>query len=68
MKNLAKIIVHLLLLLMIAVPVAVHAKELKKGMPLLAARKLLLHKGWRPINVHAGKNFRYMGGNRRYFN
>ncbi|MBC8017318.1 MAG: hypothetical protein H7X83_02210 [Verrucomicrobia bacterium] len=61
MSNLANIIVHLLFLLVIVSPTAVHAKELKKGMPFLAARTLLLHKGWRPINVHEGDNFSYIG-------
>jgi hypothetical protein len=48
-----KVIVYLLLLLVIAFPTAVHAKELKKGMSFLAARKLLIHKGWRPIKSNA---------------
>lgn len=62
MKNLVKIIFHLMLLLVIVFPYAVHAKELRKGMPFIAARKMLVHKGWRPINVHEGEGSRYMGG------
>ena len=56
-----KIVVYLLLLVVIFIPVAVHAKDLKKGMSFLAARKLLIHKGWNPINVHDGMNFPYIG-------
>lgn len=47
-----KIIVHLMLLLVIAFATAVHAKELKKGMSFLAARELIIHKGWRPIKAN----------------
>jgi hypothetical protein len=61
-KNFANIILHLMLLLVIVFPSVVHAKELRKGMPFIAARKLLIQKGWRPINVHEGENSRYMGG------
>lgn len=61
MKNLSKIILYLMLLLVIFFQSVVYAKELRKGMPFMAARKLLVHKGWRPINVHEGESSRYMG-------
>jgi len=48
-----KFVTLVLLLLVIAFPTAIHAKELKKGMSFLAARKLLVHKGWRPIKSNA---------------
>lgn len=62
MKNLSKIVLYLPLLLVIVFPSAVQAKELRKGMPFMAARKLLVHKGWQPINVREGESSRYMGG------
>jgi len=61
-RNPSKIAVLLLLLLVFFPPVAVHSRELKKGMSFLSARKLLIHNGWRPINAHEGEKFRYMGG------
>lgn len=65
MRNYTKTFVTLLLFLMIVFPIAIHAKELKKGMPFLAARKLLIHKGWQPLNIHKGKNFEYMGTDKK---
>lgn len=62
MIKFVKIILHLMLLLIIVFPPVLHAKELKKGMSFIAARKLLIHKGWQPINVHEGEKSRYMGG------
>ena len=65
MRNLVKAIIHLVLLLMIVFPIAVHAKELTKGMLFLTARKLVIQKGWQPINIHEGKNFEYMGTDKK---
>ncbi|MBT1072774.1 hypothetical protein [Pelotalea chapellei] len=51
MRCLAQKTIHLLILLVIVLPTAVHAKELEIGMSIFAARKLLINKGWRPINI-----------------
>ena len=48
---LTKIIVRLLLMLVIVFTAAVHAKELEIGMPIFAASKLIINKGWRPATV-----------------
>ena len=60
-KPFAKKIVHLLLLLVIISPIAVDAKELKKGMQFLVARHLLIDGGWQPINLHKYDNNEYFG-------
>ena len=59
--NFAKKMIHLLLLPVMVFSTAVHAKELKKGMPFLAARHALIDAGWRPINVHEDDNNDYFG-------
>ena len=61
MRCFAKEIVFLVLLLVIVFPTTVHAKQLKKGMKLSAARSLLTHKGWRAVNVHQGEHYEYIG-------
>lgn len=37
------------------------AGTLKKGAPFMATRAQLLKEGWRPVNVHAGEEYPYMG-------
>ena len=59
--NFAKKVIHLLLLLVVVSSTAVHAKELKKGMPFLTARHALINAGWLPINVHEDKTYPYIG-------
>lgn len=50
-----------LLLLTALTPIASDADGLKKGMRFLAARDLLMHEKWRPINVHQGDGYEYIG-------
>jgi len=57
----AKEIVFLLLLLFVVFLTTVHARQLKKGMTLSAARSLLTHKGWQAVNVNQGENYEYVG-------
>jgi hypothetical protein len=60
-KYLVKEIVIMMLLVGIVFPVTVYAKQLKKGMTLSAARTLLIHKGWRAVNIHDGEKHEYVG-------
>ena len=43
-----------------AVPSA-QAGPLKKGAPFAQARTQLVKEGWRPVNVHAGEDYDYLG-------
>ena len=61
MRYFAKEIVFMMLLAGIVFPANVYAKQLKKGMTLSAARSLLIHKGWRAVNVHDGEKYEYVG-------
>lgn len=42
-------------------PVLVHANDIQVGMPFKEARKLLFEKKWRPVDVHAGTDYSYIG-------
>lgn len=59
MKNLAKIVIEMLLVLMIFAASSAAADSLKKGMNFFTARKLLIHDDWRPINVHEKEDYPY---------
>jgi hypothetical protein len=60
-RCIAKEIVFLVLLSAIVFPATGCAEQLKKGMKLSAARSLLIHKGWRAVNVHQGEPYEYVG-------
>lgn len=49
------------LCLIVTAPVLACAKDIKAGMPFIAARKLLLSQKWKPFNVHANKDYQYVG-------
>ncbi len=51
MKYYMKILALLLFLLMFIFPSSICAKDLRKGMPFLTARKSLIRNGWRPVKT-----------------
>jgi hypothetical protein len=57
----AKEIVFMVLLSVFVFPATGCAEQLKKGMTLSVARSLLIHQGWRTVNVHAGEKYEYIG-------
>lgn len=61
MKQANKLVAIVLLILSIlAVPV-VQAGTLRKGIPFTQARTQLIKHGWRPVNIHAGESYEYIG-------
>lgn len=54
------VVAALSVLSMLALPGA-QAGTLKKGAPFMQTRAQLLKEGWRPVNVHAGEDYPYMG-------
>ena len=61
MSYFAKNMICFLVALVCFVPVVACAKALKKGMPFLVARDLLIHDKWQPINLHEGERYDYLG-------
>ena len=51
----------LLVCLFLALPTAVPAKEIEKGMSFTKARQLLIAQQWKPFNAHEGKQYEYVG-------
>jgi hypothetical protein len=50
-----------ILLLMFLMPALTYADNLEKGMNFLIARKILIRKGWQPINMHEKEDYPYSG-------
>jgi hypothetical protein len=61
MKRMGRFVVAVLLLqAMLFMPMA-QAGTLKKGAPFVQSRAQLIKDGWRPVNVHAGEDYEYIG-------
>jgi len=61
MKLMGRFVVAVLLLqAMLVMPMA-QAGTLKKGAPFVQSRAQLIKDGWRPVNVHAGEDYEYIG-------